>query len=1078
MEQLLHFLNELPTQQYSNTLPTVNYTDSENRELADYLMGKTSFEKVEHLFKGPRRWIDETKLARGLRAILAENVNTPEIKLFLTAVRCICSVHCYASFIEIIVACKLSAQDVYVKNGLVDLFLIDVINVMAHDYHRIQPNVLGYKNYTDFFGNMYKEYPSAFEKLAGDKEIFFMVYLYGKDPGKYKKIGRLIKTFETGGVKQFYLAYSLLSTRDSLLDSISGNLIETYGDIAFGHYRSACSIIMCEAEFLDVILPLYQQNLLPKVSFLSYVSNYKSARSEDSKTISKLFFKNEKLALEAAKKSSSPGGINIMNVFWKQGQHIDKLNYYEEKCIKAIVDYYKEQKLNNIDSFEDYIRGITDKQPVETLPYLYSAQFYLEIALLAAVSLVPVRYMLYLISNKQYNSIEHIVNIIYNNSDDIMVTQFFNKLGLPTVDIVNVYANICVASYSNEDISRYKQQALNAAGGDYTVLEAAIKTASAKSKALILEMIYTTRPEYNPNLLVECLGDSSKVVRELAVMYLTPKREMKEQIEPLLQAKKKAMRECAEKLMIAYNAEGRIGYASGGSSESQFNTAAYCTANIPKTAAKTIAWTEFDSLPKVRVAGSGEYADDSIIRGYIYLIVSQTDMILPPAAAKIRETLNKDDLRALGQQLYHIWKNDGAVAKRRGVLIIAGIDGDDAFVNTLKADIQNWADTSRHALASEAVRAMALQGGNFALMTVDAMSKKFNNKQVKRVAEEAFGFAAEQLGVDPEVLGDRIVPTLGFDNRGEQVIDYGNRQFTAVINSELQITLKNDGGKVIKSLPAPGANDDMEKATKAKAEFAAMKKTLKSIAGIQCLRLEQALSCNRTWVNEEWSKLFVENPIMNMFAIGLIWGTYDETGNLISSFRYMEDGSFTDVEENNVDLDDGCAIGLCHPLDLGEGLTNSWIEQLHDYEIKQPVEQLSRKVYCLEGNKNDAYAITDFNGALVYAVSLLGKLQKLGWHKGSIQDGGGYDTFYKEDKKQKIGVQLKFSGTYVGADSSEEVTVYNAAFYNAGTVEYGSYIYDEIKPEDMIALSKVPKRLYSEICYDIERATAKRIEAD
>jgi len=204
-------------------------------------------------------------------------------------------------------------------------------------------------------------------------------------------------------------------------------------------------------------------------------------------------------------------------------------------------------------------------------------------------------------------------------------------------------------------------------------------------------------------------------------------------------------------------------------------------------------------------------------------------------------------------------------------------------------------------------------------------------------------------------------------------------------------------------------------------------------------------------------------------------GAYDERGKLLSSFRYMEDGTFTDVEENDVELDESAAIGLCHPLDLGAELSAEWSQQLSDYEIKQPIEQLSRKVFALAEGDRDMTAMKGFHGAKVYAGSLLGKLQKFGWRRGSVEDAGVYYSFYKEDKKQNIGVQLAIDGIYIGADPSEEVEVHGITFYKAGTVEYGSYVYDRIKKENLLTLSQVPPRLYSEILYDVERATANRI---
>jgi hypothetical protein len=192
----------------------------------------------------------------------------------------------------------------------------------------------------------------------------------------------------------------------------------------------------------------------------------------------------------------------------------------------------------------------------------------------------------------------------------------------------------------------------------------------------------------------------------------------------------------------------------------------------------------------------------------------------------------------------------------------------------------------------------------------------------------------------------------------------------------------------------------------------------------------------------------------------------------------MEDGSFTTADENEFALEEATAVGLCHPFDLGDTLIAQWTQQLADYEIRQPVEQLARKVFRPDEDKKTTDSVTGFGGAVVYAAALLGKLQKLGWRKGSVQDAGWYFNFYKEDKKQGVGAWLSFSGTGVGADPTEEVTVYAAQFSKAGSVEYGSYVYDEIKKENTLTLTDVPPRLYSEICYDIERATANRIRTD
>ena len=125
----------------------------------------------------------------------------------------------------------------------------------------------------------------------------------------------------------------------------------------------------------------------------------------------------------------------------------------------------------------------------------------------------------------------------------------------------------------------------------------------------------------------------------------------------------------------------------------------------------------------------------------------------------------------------------------------------------------------------------------------------------------------------------------------------------------------------------------------------------------------------------------------------------------------------------------------------------------------------------------DGTALETAAGRKLNDLSLTGKLQGMGWYRGSVVDGGGFYTFYREDPAVGIGVELNFSGSFVGGEN-EEVTVYDAVFYKAGTVKRGSYCYDAPGKEDIFALGQVPARYYSEIVWQLERATASSTEID
>lgn len=460
----------------------------------------------------------------------------------------------------------------------------------------------------------------------------------------------------------------------------------------------------------------------------------------------------------------------------------------------------------------------------------------------------------------------------------------------------------------------------------------------------------------------------------------------------------------------------------------------------------------------------------------------------------LADALCADELAVYVNELFEKWLAAGAESKKRWVLYAAAIHGGSNMVAKLERHIREWPKESRGAIACEAVKALSLSPLPQALLIVDGIARKFKFKQVRAAANDALLFAAAQLGITREELADRIVPNLGFDENLERLFDYGPRAFLITITPELEIEVyeakqeeadgqeaKNKGGadgaapaargmvrgKKLKNLPAPGAKDDAELAKTAYDEFKQLKKQMKATAASQTARLEMALSTAREWKVGAWKQLFVKNPVMHQFATRLIWGIY-ENGKLLQSFRYMEDGSFNTAEEEEYELPDNGRIGLVHPMELAGEEKEAWEQQLEDYEIVQPFEQLKRSVYTVTKEEEGEQKLMRFHGRTINDLSLNSRLTGLGWYRGSVQDGGGFDTYYREDAELGLGVELHFSGSYVGG-SYEDVTVYDARFYRAGTIKRGSYQYDEADEDKAFRMGDIPARYFSEIVWQLTK---------
>ena len=624
---------------------------------------------------------------------------------------------------------------------------------------------------------------------------------------------------------------------------------------------------------------------------------------------------------------------------------------------------------------------------------------------------------------------------------------------------------------------------------------AAFSGAKAEGRYMVL-LAMRRNTAQNKQEILNCASDTAKLVREELLEILYCQRDWEDEIKALLGAKKAAQREIAVQVLAHWQQEDgdhKYQEALRQAMEKEKNAKVLALlqsaldiqeSDLPqKTLSKeelvkqlhkggkkkSLAWayeTPFSPVHRV----DGAIADETYLQAVLLCYVSQDKNGVSKDARVLADDLRAAELAVYMNELFDRWLTAGAESKKRWVLYAAAIHGGEDMIQKLQHQIQEWPQAARGAIAAEAVKALALSPSPRALLIVDSIARKFKFKQVKAAAAEALEFAAAELGITREELSDRIVPDLGFDENMERTFDYGERIFRVILTPALDIEVYDESGKKLKSLPAPGKKDDESKAAAAYAEFKEMKKQMKAAVASQKARLEYALSVKREWSADAWRALFVRNPLMHQFAIGLIWGVY-ENDRLIQSFRYMEDGSFNTQDEEEYALPEQARISLVHPLELEDGAKAAWKEQLSDYDIVQPIEQLDREVYHMTQEEADKQGLERFGGYVLNDLSLNGKMTGLGWYRGSVQDGGGFYIYYREDAEAGIGVELHFSGAYVGG-MGDDVTLYDVRFYKAGTIAHGSYVYEEADKEKAYFLKDVPPRYFSEIVLQLARVTA------
>lgn len=994
-------------------------------------------------------------------------------------------------------------------------------------------NILSYleESMLDSIGNMYnKKLPEDFVK----KIVDFIKSDRDFEDGELKFIINATKSYEIGNyLLEFLVGLSYLNFDNSRIlnrfvkffgkANPKGTLDSVYNIMLSKVYIEKG--VKRENLYSDEVYNLDKSLGIEEKDYILWCAERFGEKDKGRELLEKKFKENSK-AFEKASKMCEPSMSNYLMSFFLNAE--DKEKYFEsirDNCINSLLKSNKLCRRNLTNDEALIVREfLSGKKSFEECKYVFysftpvSRYYYPNIQelkknlnilrkcnmkdlydriLLLLGAIGEETYIWHIsISNNSYNSCSEstieIMNYIFDlfNENDLnlgkqmtIVDYMFSTYGYEEVK------KIAVQSIIDKMITNNKEEFVKF-----------IKIVSAEGRARFLESIFKVKNEENAKILISYFEDSSKIVKEKLISLFEDEIEFYPLVKEKLSSKKQGEREVAIRILDSFKNSKECNEETKNSiieeltnalekeKSQKIRTLLMKTLNLEESNNETLSdesfiknilkgnrksslsWIGLENLCKVKMKDSEEYCSDEYLNALLLCYSSTGTIAISQDGNKIAEKLNEKDLALFANEVFDRWFELGAEAKKRWVLAFSSIYGGNAIVPKLNTNISEWAKNSRGAIASEAVRALALNGSSTALLIVDGISRKFKFKQVKTAAGEALDFAAKQMGMDREELSDKIVPSLGFDKNGERIFDYGTRKFKVVLTPSLEIEVYDEKDKKLKNLPAPGKRDDEKIAKESHAEFKTFKKQLKTTISVQATRLDLALSSERKWTKEAWIELFVNNPLMHQFAIGLIWGTYED-GKLQETFRYMEDGTFNTKDEDEFEMPENCKIALVHPIELCEDDLNEWKEQLENYEITQPIEQLNRKVFTLTEEEKDMNVCERFGGKVINGLSLSGKIMAQGWYRGSIRDAGGYFQFYKETwtKSLKIGAELSFEGLSVGYEN-EDTTIHLLKFYNAGTVERGSYVYDEIKDKDLIPLSKVPKKFFSETLYQVDKA--------
>ncbi|SEE93939.1 DUF4132 domain-containing protein [Jiangella alba] len=355
----------------------------------------------------------------------------------------------------------------------------------------------------------------------------------------------------------------------------------------------------------------------------------------------------------------------------------------------------------------------------------------------------------------------------------------------------------------------------------------------------------------------------------------------------------------------------------------------------------------------------------------------------------------------------------GSATASKGLLAVVAACGGAQVVAPAERYLREWYG-QRASQGKALIGMLAWVEDPVATQVVLAIGSRFRTKSFQDEAVRQAQALADRKGWTVDELADRTMPTAGFDEHGVLDLPYGDRTFTARLLPDLTVELRDPDGKTIKALPTPRASDDADQAKDSKKALTAAKKQLKSIASLQTARLYEAMCTQRSWPAEDWNRYLLTHPVVGPALRRLVWvawpyGEPDGHQKMLV-FRPLDDGSLTDVDDNEVTLPASGQVAIAHDTLLTPDQAQAWAEHLADYEVTPLFEQLGRGVHAVTDRMRTQKEITDFRGHLLMTFALRGKALKLGWTRGPAEDGGWFTTYTKRFPTLGITAIVDFTG--------------------------------------------------------------------
>ncbi len=409
-----------------------------------------------------------------------------------------------------------------------------------------------------------------------------------------------------------------------------------------------------------------------------------------------------------------------------------------------------------------------------------------------------------------------------------------------------------------------------------------------------------------------------------------------------------------------------------------------------------------------------------------------------------------------------IWLNPINVEMIKGWVWALGIIGDKECIYT----IGNFADACFRKIAgvgyystmlgNATLFTMANCGQIHGLTELTRLLHKVKLPSTKKIIIKYLSECAKALHKTIDEIEELALEDFGFENFTKS-IPIGNyfAEITLLSAGHSDVKWKNANNEIQKSIPSAIKTSEASELKKIK-DF---QKRIDSSTSIVKQKLDYVYKKNRTWIFEDFDRIYIKNEIGKLIATKLIWTvTFEEKRY---SLFYLNHAFVTATNET-IEVPTTAIFSLWHPATDSLKNVEAWRMFMFEHQIVQPFKQAFREVYLLTEAEINTKTYSNRMAAHILKQAQFDKLAKSRSWLYLLQ--GGFDNGANAYAEIII-PEYNLSAQYWVNPASEATT--DAGIYTYLTSDQVRFYStnNHTTPEELI---DIPPIIFSEVMRDVD----------